>query len=285
MLIMSKYRTTPILSSFILIIFIVLFHKLPLNIYFLNIGFNEYYSESYDKIITNSISIIGLFFLIKKEKIPFKLFSFSFHKLKYYLPLILYIIVFSGGFKDFFNFNFSSISFNLLFTYILKYFSSSFLEEFVFRGFILGIFILNFPKTRVGVFKSVALSGLIFGLMHIINLWTFEGQTIKGVLNQVYATTCFGVMYGATYLKTRSILTLGILHFISNFFSMINELEFIEIINNSVTVADKSLINIIISEIFRIIIFGIPLVIGLFLIYNTDENDLNKLTYENQNVA
>jgi membrane protease YdiL (CAAX protease family) len=167
----------------------------------------------------------------------------------------------------------------------LKYFSSSFLEEFVFRGFILGIFILNFPKTRVGVFKSVALSGLIFGLMHIINLWTFEGQTIKGVLNQVYATTCFGVMYGATYLKTRSILTLGILHFISNFFSMINELEFIEIINNSVTVADKSLINIIISEIFRIIIFGIPLVIGLFLIYNTDENDLNKLTYENQNVA
>jgi len=54
--------------------------------------------------------------------------------------------------------------------------------------------------------------------MHIINLWTIEGQSIKGVLNQVYATTFFGVMYGATYLKTRSILTLGILDFISNFF-------------------------------------------------------------------
>jgi len=127
-------------------------------------------------------------------------------------------VVFSGGFKDFFNFNFSYVSKRLLFTYILKYFSSSFIEEFVIRGFILGIFLLNFTKTRAGIFKSVALSGLIFGLMHIINLWTIEGQSIKGVLNQVYATTFFGVMYGATYLKTRSILTLGILDFISNFF-------------------------------------------------------------------
>ena len=282
---MLKYRTKPLLSSIILIILIILFHKLPLNLFFIKIGFNEYHSESYDKIITNFISIIVILFLIKNIKIPFRLFSLNSNKLKYYLPLILYIVVFSGGFKDFFNFNFSSISFSLLFTYILKYFSSSFLEEFVFRGFILGIFILNFPKTRIGIFKSVALSGLIFGLMHIINLWTFEGQTIKGVLNQVYATTCFGIMYGATYLKTRSILILGIFHFVSNFFSMINELEFIELVNNSVAMTDKSLINIIISEIFRIIIFGIPLIIGLILIYNTDENDINKLTFENQNVA
>jgi membrane protease YdiL (CAAX protease family) len=282
---MLKYRTKPLLSSIILIILIILFHKLPLNLFFIKIGFNEYHSESYDKIITNFISIIVILFLIKNIKIPFRLFSLNSNKLKYYLPLILYIVVFSGGFKDFFNFNFSSISFSLLFTYILKYFSSSFLEEFIFRGFILGIFVLNFPKTRIGIFKSVALSGLIFGLMHIINLWTFEGQTIKGVLNQVYATTCFGIMYGATYLKTRSILILGIFHFVSNFFSMINELEFIELVNNSVAMTDKSLINIIISEIFRIIIFGIPLIIGLILIYNTDENDINKLTYENQNVA
>lgn len=282
---MMKFRKKPLLSSLVLLVLIILFHKLPLNLFFINIGFNQYHSESYDKIITNFISIIIILSLLKNIKIPFRLFSPNFNKLQYYLPLILYIVVYSGGFKDFFNFDFSFISFSLLFTYILKYFSSSFLEEFIFRGFILGIFVLNFPKTRIGIFKSVALSGLIFGLMHIINLWTFEGQTIKGVLNQVYATSCFGIMYGATYLKTRSILILGILHFVSNFFSMINELEFIELVNNSVAMTDKSLINIIISEIFRIIIFGIPLIIGLILIYNTDENDINKLTYENQNVA
>ena len=47
------------------------------------------------------------------------------------------------------------------------------------------------------------LSGLIFGLMHIINLWSFDNQTIKGVLNQVYATACFGIMYGITTLQRR----------------------------------------------------------------------------------
>lgn len=273
------------MASLILIILIILFHKLPLNLFFVNIGFSEYYSESYDEIITNSISIIVLIFLIKELKLPFKLFSFNFNNLKYYLPSVFYIIIFSGGFNDFFNFDFFSITFNTLSTYTFKYLSSSFLEEFVFRGFILGIFILNFPMTKKGLLKSVAFSGLIFGLMHILNFWTLEEQTIKGVLNQVYAATCLGIMYGATYLKTRSILTLGLLHFIINFFSAINELNFIEVINNSVTVADKSLINIIISEIFRIIIFGFPLVIGLFLVYDTDENDLKKLTNENQNVA
>lgn len=278
---MSKYRTRPLISSLLIIILVILFHKLPLDIFFENIGFNEYHSKSYDNIITNFISILVLFFLVRKLKLPFRLFSFHVNDLKYYLPLIIYIIVFSGGFKDFFDFDFSTINFSTLSTYTFKYMSSSFLEEFVFRGFILGIFILNFSKTKKGILKSVILSGLFFGIMHVVNLWTFEGQTIKGVLNQVYATTCFGVMYGATYLKTRSILVLGFLHFTSNFFSMINELNFVEVVNNSVATVDKSFTNLIISEILRIIIFGIPLVIGLFLIYNTDENDLNKLASEN----
>jgi membrane protease YdiL (CAAX protease family) len=282
---MLKLQTKPITFSLVLIIIIIIFHRIPLNLFFINIGFNIYYAESLDKIITNFIIISVLFFLIKKIKLPFKLFSNNFNKIRYYLPLIFYIIIFSGGFKDFFSFDFSSITYHTFSIYTLKYFSSSFLEEFVFRGFILGIFILNYPPTKQGILKSVAFSGLIFGLMHIINFWTYEEQTINGILNQVYATTCFGVMYGATYLKTRSLLTLGMLHFISNFFANINELSFIDLINNSVMEVDKSLINIIISEIFRIIIFGIPLVIGIYLIHRTDKEDLNKLTSEVYNVS
>jgi CAAX protease family protein len=277
-----KLSTYPILSSVIIIILIILFHKIPIHLLFSNIGFSEYNSESYNKIIINFLSIFGLFLLIRKENLPFRLFSFNLKNLKYYLPLIFYIIIFSGGFKDFLNFNFSSLDFSTLFSYTLKYFSSSFLEEFLFRGFILGLFLLNFPITKNGIFKSIALSSLFFGLMHIINLWTIENQTVKAMLNQVYATTCFGFMYGATYIKTRSLLTLGILHFISNFFSMIVELSFV---NNPSIEENKTLINIIISEIFRIIIFGVPLIIGLFLIYNTNEKDLNNLTSKNQNVA
>jgi len=221
--------------------------------------------------------IAALFFLIRKMRLPFKLLSFNLKNIIYYVPLVFYIMVFSGGFKDFFNFDFSTITLQTFLTYTLKYFSSSFLEEFVFRGFILGAFLLNFPSTKRGILTSVLLSGLIFGLMHIINLWTFEGRTVQGVLNQVYAATCLGIMYAATYLKTRSILTLGLLHFLSNFFSSITELNFNEIITQSAIVVDPSLANTILTEIFRIIIFGIPLIIGLFIINYTDQDDLNKL--------
>lgn len=274
---MSKYSRIAFLHSLLLIVVIMLLHKLPLNLIFLNIGFNDYHSESYDKIITNFMLIAALFFLIRKMRLPFKLLSFNLKNIIYYVPLVFYIMVFSGGFKDFFNFDFSTITLQTFLTYTLKYFSSSFLEEFVFRGFILGAFLLNFPSTKRGILTSVLLSGLIFGLMHIINLWTFEGRTVQGVLNQVYAATCLGIMYAATYLKTRSILTLGLLHFLSNFFSSITELNFNEIITQSAIVVDPSLANTILTEIFRIIIFGIPLIIGLFIINYTDQDDLNKL--------
>jgi ABC-type arginine/histidine transport system permease subunit len=67
---------------------------------------------------------------------------------------------------------------------------------------------------------------------------------------------------------------------------MINELNFSEVALNSInTSSDKSITNLIISELFRIILFGIPLIIGLFLIYNTDKNDINKLASKNYNVA
>lgn len=273
---MSKYSRNALLHSLLLIVIVTLIHKLPLNLIFLNIGFNDYHSESYDKIVTNFMLIATLFFLIRKMGLPFKLLSFNLKNIIYYVPLVFYIMVFSGGFKDFFNFDFSTITFQTFLAYTLKYFSSSFLEEFVFRGFILGAFLLNFPSTKRGILTSVVLSGLIFGLMHIINLWTFEGRTVQGVLNQVYAATCFGIMYAATYLKTRSILTLGLLHFLSNFFSNITELNFNEIITQSAIVVDPSLANTILTEIFRIIIFGIPLIIGLFLINYTDQDDLNK---------
>lgn len=282
---MSEYQTKPLISSLFLILSIVIFHRLPLNLVFISLGFNNYYSESFDKIITNTTSIIFVFYFIKKLKIPFKLLSFDLKSSLYYLPSIFFVIVFSGGFKDFSDFNFSTITSQTLITYTLKYFSSSFLEEFVFRGFILGIFILNFSSTKQGILKSVIFSGLIFGFMHFINVWTEEGQTLNGVINQIYAASCLGIMYGASYLKTRSILILGMLHFICNFFASISELNFTETINNTVEIADKSLVNMIISEILKIIIFGIPLVIGLYLIYRTNKDDLNKLNKEKYNLS
>src|SRR5690606_23986437 len=97
---MSKYSRNALLHSLLLIVIVTLIHKLPLNLIFLNIGFNDYHSESYDKIVTNFMLIATLFFLIRKMGLPFKLLSFNLKNIIYYVPLVFYIMVFSGGFKD-----------------------------------------------------------------------------------------------------------------------------------------------------------------------------------------
>ena len=277
---MNNIKSKPLLFSFIAILIFISLHSIPLSKLFSHYGFNEHGSKSYDTIITNFTLIIGIYFLLKKSNIPFKLFSFSFRNFKYYLPLLFYVFVFSGGLGSFRDFDFASININTFFLYTFKYFSSSFLEEFLFRGLILGLFLVKYINTKNGILKSVVFSSLLFGFAHIMNFWTIEGRTLEGVLNQVYATACFGVMYGATYLKTRSILTLGLIHFISNFFAAIQELEITDVANytNAIIASDKTFIIIIINKLLTLFIFGIPLIIGLYLIFYTNKEDLNKLT-------
>ncbi len=276
-----RLHNYPFVYIFLIITSIILLYRIPIAILFSTFGLSEYIADSVDSIIKNFIIITGLCLLIKQQEIPLKLHSFSTKNMLYYLPLLFYILIFSGGFKDFLQFKFSCVDFQTLSSYTLKYLSSAFVEEFLFRGFILGLLLYNFSKNKSGILKSIIIAGLAFGLMHIINLWTIEGQTIKGIFNQVYASTCFGVMYGATYLKTRNIIILGLIHFASNFFASINELLLLDEAIQTTISANKSLINIILSEIFRIIIFGIPLLIGLWLVYTIDEKDLKQFFSKN----
>ncbi|MDO4229993.1 MAG: CPBP family intramembrane metalloprotease [Capnocytophaga sp.] len=196
--------------------------------------------------------------------------SLKINHLVYFIPLLLYVIIFSGGFKSFANFNFSSTPFSTIAIYTFKYFTLSFFEEFLFRGLILGLFLSALPKTKEGVFLSVLLSSLFFGVVHIVNLWSIENQTLKGVLNQIYAATCLGVMYGAIYVRTKNLILLGVFHFLTNFFASIGELNFIQQPEIQVLSTDETLLEIVINEILRLVIFGIPLFIGSFLILKTD---------------
>ena len=271
---MIKLNILPIFYSSILLLGIILIFQIPISDLFLNFNCGTYISKSLDKGITSCVVVTFVLYLIHKESLPIYYFNFNLKDLKYYSLLLLYIVIFSGGFSDFSNFNFSEINNGFLEVYVFKIMTASFLEEFVFRGFILGIMIYNFPKTKRGFFKSVLISGVLFGCMHLINLWTVEDLTLKDVLNQVYATASFGIMYGATYLKTKSILLLGFLHFVSNFFSSLGELNTSEIIDQVITTPTDSLIISIINEILRIIIFGIPLIIGLYLISTINQSDI-----------
>jgi len=149
--------------------------------------------------------------------------------------------------------------------------SSGVFEEILFRGLILGVLLHKYHKSKHGILKSVIISCLIFGLMHIVNIWT-KDQTLRGTLNQVYAAFSLGILYSAVYLKTKSIIILGGLHTVHNFLGSIPELTDSAAIISST--GNKTVAEIILSSILVILIFGIPLIMGLLILKVTKKEEL-----------
>lgn len=262
----KKLKRHPFILSLCLIGFVVLIHKIP------------FVKEDYLGItISNLISVSFLFFIAKLYKFHLMIDSFKIGHIKFYIPLFLYVLIFSNFFNDFVNFSFSEVSIKILILYTLKIFTSAYLEEILFRGLILAIFLNYFLPSKNGLFKAVLLSSLMFGLTHIINIWTTPEQEFNTVLNQIYATMCLGVMYGATYIRTQNILLIGFFHSLSNFFAMISELKVENHIEVFESYQEVSFFNLLLSQILKIIIFGIPLVIGCFLICHISKTEFNKI--------
>jgi len=93
-----------------------------------------------------------------------------------------------------------------------------FTEEALFRGVIQTLLLMRFPrqiKIHNYQFKvGTILAGLIFGLVHIINV--FGGLPLCYVICQVIAATAFGIAVGYIYQETRSIFTTSIAHNLAN---------------------------------------------------------------------
>lgn len=273
---MTVLKRHPALFSLFSLIVIYCFNKIPLSNILILSGYNEFKSNAIEKIIFNCIVSFCIYIIIVKQKIPFSLNNKTYNGAAYYLPAILYIVIFSGGFRTFQELHFCSISSSIIFLYGFKVLSAAFLEEILFRGLILGLLLHRYYQIKNGALKSIIFSGLIFGCIHILNLWSDDGQSLKGVFNQIYAATGLGVMYGAIYLKTRSIIVLAILHFLSNFFAGVGELEIGSILEHR-KIIESSILNSILTEFFRIFIFGIPLLIGLFVIRQVDKSEIEVL--------
>lgn len=77
----------------------------------------------------------------------------------------------------------------LIFSIILVWATAAFLEELVFRGFLIPALEILFGRNRWSTWVALLLSSMIFGLIHA---W----QGISGIL----ITTCIGFIFGIAYL-------------------------------------------------------------------------------------
>ncbi len=84
-----------------------------------------------------------------------------------------------------------------------------FYEEFIFRGFLLGVF-----YERYGKGLAIAGSSLLFGLWHLKNFAILDGSI---VLQQVlYATFIVGPLFGWLTLRYRTLWPAVMLHAFNN---------------------------------------------------------------------
>ena len=86
-------------------------------------------------------------------------------------------------------------------------------EEFLCRGVILTNMLKKWGNSKGGIVKAVILSAFIFGCAHIIT--GFGGDWTNTAIQIVYASF-MGLLFGVIYIKTESLASTIVLHFILN---------------------------------------------------------------------
>ncbi|NAS13273.1 CPBP family intramembrane glutamic endopeptidase [Poritiphilus flavus] len=95
-------------------------------------------------------------------------------------------------------------------------------EEVIFRGLILPN-LLKGSSAEQPMLIPIVLAALLFGVLHFLNLFNADAQ-FPTVIAQVIYATFFGIAFGIILLRSKSLLALGVLHGIINFFNSLDDL-------------------------------------------------------------
>lgn len=139
-------------------------------------------------------------FTQKHEKISKGLF----YGLFYIVVAVLFTLLFGvlqGGFSNVFT----------IINLALGCFFVGVAEEFLCRGWLLNEFLERFGDSKKGIWYSIIISGFIFGLIHLSNIYG-AGQDVPTTIMQVISAAATGIFLGLIYYKTKNIWSVIILH-------------------------------------------------------------------------
>ncbi len=88
------------------------------------------------------------------------------------------------------------------------------MEELMCRAIIGETMLEHFGLDSKGVLKASILSGLLFGLLHLMNI--SGTSTVSSVVIQAVSNIASGILFAAIYFRTGSVWTVAILHVINN---------------------------------------------------------------------
>jgi membrane protease YdiL (CAAX protease family) len=98
---------------------------------------------------------------------------------------------------------------------LLRQLVVGFVEETLFRGFILYILVRGWGKNRSGILAAILVQAALFGLLH--SLQVYAGSPTSTVLLNVLGTFVFGIWLGALVLIFSTIWPAIFLHMLANF--------------------------------------------------------------------
>lgn len=158
-----------------------------------------------------SLLLFLVFIILKKTNVIFKS-KFSLRETIFVIvPFVLYIFYIGSTLLLVNVFQEAPlIDINDALCLILLYLFVGVFEEFLIRGLSLNILLEKFGNNKKGIWLSVVISSVLFGLIHFVNLTT--GASFQGVLIQVIAASFLGIYLSALYLRSGSVWTTAILH-------------------------------------------------------------------------
>ena len=176
-------------------------------------------SISVEKSVTAPLSVIMSAFLIiwMKNNNLFKKYGICracvpSSKMLFYLPLVIMISVnLWFGVKI----NYTPVESAL---HVLSMLAVGFLEEIIFRG------LLFKAMCRDNLKSAIIVSGLTFGIGHVVNLFNGSGADLVSNLLQVLYASAAGILFAVMFYKTESLLPCIAAHSLLNALSVfVNE--------------------------------------------------------------
>lgn len=99
----------------------------------------------------------------------------------------------------------------LITLHLLTALSTGWVEEILFRGVVVTTFLQKWGRSKMGIYLSVLVPGILFGIVHLANFLQGRKPLLNN-LTQITFAMFFGVLFAACILRNRSIWPMIFLH-------------------------------------------------------------------------
>lgn len=152
-------------------------------------------------------------------------------------------------------------------------------EEFLCRGWLQNEFIERFGNDRKGVIKSIVISSLIFGLMHLSNI---SAQSTFDTILQIINALSMGMLLGSIYYKSNNIWTVIVLHALWDFGILFTDHALLMDCSYTGTI---TLSSMIVSSLSIIIVSIYYICSSIIIMKSKKTISTDKLIFENKNTS